>query len=79
VGSTPPANGWGAAPLALATNNGGTVKNAGDVAAINEPFAAAFRTPAQGWVVGENLQTKTFAIEATTNAGHTWTTEYRTT
>jgi len=78
VGSTPPANGWGAAPLALASNNGGTLKNAGDVAAINEPFAAAFRTPAQGWVVGENLQTRTFAIEATTNAGHTWTTQYQT-
>jgi photosystem II stability/assembly factor-like uncharacterized protein len=79
VGSTPPANGWGAAPLALATNNGTALKNAGDVAAINEPFAAAFRTPAQGWVVGENLQTKTYAIEATTNAGRTWTTQYQTT
>jgi photosystem II stability/assembly factor-like uncharacterized protein len=78
VGSTPPANGWGAAPLALASNDGGTLKNAGDVAAINEPFAAAFRTPTQGWVVGENLQTKTFAIEATTNAGRTWTTQYQT-
>ena len=79
VGSTPPANGWGAAPLALATNNGTAVKNDGDVAAINEPFAAAFRTTVQGWVVGENLQTKTYAIEATTDAGRTWTTQYQTT
>jgi photosystem II stability/assembly factor-like uncharacterized protein len=79
VGSTPPANGWGAATLALATDNGTALKNDGDVAAINEPFAAAFRTPAQGWVVGENLQTKTYAIEATTDSGRTWTTEYQTT
>jgi photosystem II stability/assembly factor-like uncharacterized protein len=79
VGSTPPANGYGAAPLALATDNGSALKNAGDVAAINQPFAAAFLTPAQGWVVGENLQTKTFAIEATTNSGRTWTTQYQTT
>lgn len=77
VGSTPPANGWGAAPLALATNNGGALRNAGDVAAINEPLAAAFLTSSEGWVAGENLQTKTFAIEATTNAGRTWTTQYQ--
>ncbi|HEX3714985.1 MAG TPA: hypothetical protein VHV09_19480 [Trebonia sp.] len=34
--------------------------------------------PAQGWVVGENLKTGTFAVEATTNGGRTWTTQYKT-
>jgi photosystem II stability/assembly factor-like uncharacterized protein len=78
VGYTPPANGWGAAPLDMATNGGSTLKSAGDVPAVNEPLAAAFLTPAQGWVVGENLKTGRFAIEATTNAGRTWTTQYAT-
>ena len=78
VGYTPPANGWGAAPLDMATNGGSTLTRAGDVPAVNEPLAAAFLTPAQGWVVGENLKTGRFAIEATTNAGRTWTTQYAT-
>jgi photosystem II stability/assembly factor-like uncharacterized protein len=78
VGYTPPANGWGAAPLDVATNGGSTLRSAGDVPAVNEPLAAAFLTPAQGWVVGENLKNGRFAIEATTNAGRTWTTQYAT-
>ena len=76
VGYTPPANGWGAAPLVVATNGGAVLRSAGDIPAINEPLAAAFLTPAQGWVVGENLKAHTFSIEATTDAGHTWTTQY---
>lgn len=76
TGYTPPANGWGAAPLDVVTNGGATLTSAGDVAAINQPLAAAFLTPEQGWVVGENLKTRTFAIEATTDAGRTWTTQY---
>jgi len=78
TGYTPPANGWGAAPLDLATDGGATLTSAGNIAAINEPLGTAFVTPARGWVVGENLKTQTFAIEATANAGHTWTTEYTT-
>jgi photosystem II stability/assembly factor-like uncharacterized protein len=76
VGYTPPANGWGTAPLDMATNGGSTLKSAGDVPAVNLPLAASFLTPAQGWVVGENLKTGRFAIEATANAGRTWTTQY---
>ena len=78
VGYTPPANGWGAAPLSLAGDGGGTLSGAGNVAAINKPLAAAFLSTNQGWVVGENLKTKTFVIEATSDAGHTWTTQYAT-
>jgi photosystem II stability/assembly factor-like uncharacterized protein len=62
----------------VATNGGSTLRSAGDVPAVNEPLAAAFLTPAQGWVVGENLKNGRFAIEATTNAGRTWTTQYAT-
>jgi len=76
VGYTPPADGWGAAPLAVATDGGAVLQSEGDIPGINEPLAAAFLTPAQGWVVGENLKAHTFSIEATTNAGHTWTTQY---
>ncbi len=76
VGYTPPANGWGAAPLAMATNGGATLSRAGDVAGVNKPLAAAFLTTTRGWVVGENLKARTFAIVATADAGRTWTTQY---
>jgi len=78
AGYTPPANGWGAAPLSLAGNGGGTLSDSGNVDAINQPLAASFRSTNQGWVVGENLKTNTFAIEATTDGGHTWATQYTT-
>jgi photosystem II stability/assembly factor-like uncharacterized protein len=78
VGYTPPANGWGAAPLVVATHGGAVLKSAGDIPAINEPLAAAFVTPARGWVAGENLKTHTFSVEATTDAGRRWTTQYTT-
>jgi photosystem II stability/assembly factor-like uncharacterized protein len=76
VGYTPPANGWGAAPLTMATDGGATLNRLGDVAAVNEPLAAAFVTTTRGWVVGENLKAHTFAIMATADAGRTWTTQY---
>ena len=69
VGYTPP-DGFGAAPVALASGGGTTLTSAGNVAAINQPLAAAFLTPARGWVVGENLKSNTFAVEATTDGGH---------
>ena len=78
VGFTPPANGWGTAPLTVATDGGAVLSDAGNIPAINEPLAAAFLTPAQGWVVGENLKSHTFSIEATTDACRTWTTQYTT-
>ena len=76
VGYTPPAGGWGAAPLILATDGGTVLNSEGDIPAINEPLAAAFLTPARGWVAGENLKAHTFSIEATTDAGRTWTTQF---
>jgi photosystem II stability/assembly factor-like uncharacterized protein len=78
VGYTPPANGWGAAPLTMATNGGATLNRAGDVTGVNQPLDAAFLTTTRGWVVGENLKARTFAIVATADAGRTWTTQYAT-
>jgi hypothetical protein len=77
VGYTPPM-GYGAAPVMLASANGRILAGEGDVAAINEPFGASFLSQSQGWVVGENLQTDAFDIEATANSGRTWTTQYTT-
>ena len=62
----------------LASVPGHGLTGEGNVAAINEPFGASFLSPSQGWVVGENLKTNAFAIEATANAGRSWTTEYTT-
>jgi photosystem II stability/assembly factor-like uncharacterized protein len=75
VGYTPPI-GDGVAPVMLASQHGSALTSEGNVGTINEPLAAAFLSPDQGWVVGENLRTNTFAVEATSNAGRTWTTEY---
>ena len=76
VGYTPPANGYGAAPVQLASAGGATVTSLGTVGAINEPLGAAFLTPARGWVVGENLKANTFEVEATSDGGRSWTTQY---
>jgi photosystem II stability/assembly factor-like uncharacterized protein len=76
VGYTPPM-GYGAAPVMLASVNGAIISE-GNVAAINEPFGASFLSQSRGWVVGENLQTDAFDIEATANSGRTWTTQYTT-
>jgi len=75
VGYTPPL-GFGTAPVMLASDNGFALAKEGDVAAINEPMAASFLSQDQGWVVGENLQTNAFHVEATSDAGRTWTTQY---
>jgi photosystem II stability/assembly factor-like uncharacterized protein len=75
VGFTPPI-GYGVAPVMLASDNGYTLSKEGDVGTINEPLAAAFLSPDQGWVVGENLKTNAFDIESTSNGGRTWTTQY---
>ena len=63
VGYTPPM-GYGVAPVMLASDNGRALTSEGNVAAINEPFGAAFLSQSQGWVVGENLKTNAFDIEA---------------
>jgi photosystem II stability/assembly factor-like uncharacterized protein len=75
VGYTPPL-GYGAAPVMVATDNGYTLSKEGDVGTINEPLAAAFLSQNQGWVVGENLKTNAFSVQATGNAGRSWTTQY---
>lgn len=76
VGYTPPAGGYGAAPVQLASAGGASVASLGTVGAINEPLGAAFLTRAQGWVVGANLQANTFQVEATSDGGRSWTTQY---
>jgi photosystem II stability/assembly factor-like uncharacterized protein len=75
VGYTPPV-GYGVAPVMLASDNGSVLTKEGDVGTINDPMAAAFLSQSQGWVVGENLKTSAFDVEATSNAGRTWTTQY---
>jgi photosystem II stability/assembly factor-like uncharacterized protein len=75
VGYTPPL-GYGAAPVMIASDNGYNLSKEGDVGAINEPMAVAFLSQDQGWVVGENLKTNAFSVEATSNAGRSWTTQY---
>jgi photosystem II stability/assembly factor-like uncharacterized protein len=75
VGYTPPL-GYGAAPVMLASDNGYHLDGEGNVGAINQPMAAAFLSQDQGWVVGENLKTHAFDVEATSDAGRSWTTQY---
>ena len=75
VGYTPPL-GYGVAPVMLASDNGRALTKEGDVGTIDEPLAAAFLSQNQGWVVGENLKTNAFSVEATTDAGRSWTTQY---
>ena len=75
VGYTPPI-GYGVAPVMLASDNGHALAAEGNVGTINEPLAAAFLSQDQGWVIGENLKTNAFDVEATGNAGRTWTTQY---
>jgi photosystem II stability/assembly factor-like uncharacterized protein len=75
VGYTPPL-GYGVAPVMLASDNGRALTKEGDVGTIDEPLAAAFLSQEQGWVVGENLKTNAFSVEATSDAGRSWTTQY---
>jgi photosystem II stability/assembly factor-like uncharacterized protein len=75
VGYTPPL-GYGVAPVMLASDNGRALTKEGDVGTIDEPLAAAFLSQDQGWVVGENLKTNAFSVEATSDAGRSWTTQY---
>jgi photosystem II stability/assembly factor-like uncharacterized protein len=75
VGYTPPL-GYGVAPVMLASDSGRALTKEGDVGTIDEPLAAAFLSQDQGWVVGENLKTNAFSVEATSDAGRSWTTQY---
>jgi len=75
VGFSPPV-GYGVAPLELVTGSGASLTKAGDVGGISQAYGAAFISTAQGWVVGKNLQTGDYAIEATADGGHTWTRQY---
>jgi photosystem II stability/assembly factor-like uncharacterized protein len=75
VGYTPPL-GYGVAPVMLASDNGRALTKEGDVGTIDEPLAAAFLSQDQGWVVGENLKTNAFSVEATSDAGRSWRTQY---
>jgi photosystem II stability/assembly factor-like uncharacterized protein len=73
-----PAAGYGAAPLMTVTGGGAGLRTQGSVSGISQAYGAAFVSTTQGWVVGENLQSGEAAIEATTDAGHTWTSQYQT-
>lgn len=71
-----PAVGYGTA--SVLTANGSGLTRAGNVTGISQPYGVAFASDTQGWVVGKNLRTGQNSIEATTNGGHTWTSQYQT-
>jgi photosystem II stability/assembly factor-like uncharacterized protein len=77
VGFSPPV-GYGVAPLELVTASGASLSKAGNVGGISQAYGAAFISTSQGWVVGKNLQTGDYAIEATADGGRTWTRQYLT-
>lgn len=77
VGFSPPV-GYGAAPLELVTAGGASLTRAGYVGGISQAYGTAFISTVQGWVVGKNLQTGDYAIEATADGGRTWTRQYLT-
>ncbi len=72
-----PAFGYGAAPLAMVTGGGTGLAMRGDISGISQAYGTAFVSTTQGWVVGRSLPSGAYSIEATTNAGHTWTTQYQ--
>jgi photosystem II stability/assembly factor-like uncharacterized protein len=78
VGLIPPV-GYGLTRLDIVT--GGTTNSQPvDVGGVTWPFGAAFISPAQGWVVGED-QTQPgklgpSVIDATADGGRTWTRQY---
>jgi len=76
VGYTPPL-GYGAAPLEMVASGGATLTMEGNVGGVSVPEATAFISPVQGWVIGETLPSGDFVIEATADAGHTWTLQYQ--
>ena len=73
-----PAAGYGAAPLMTVTGGGAGLRTQGDVGGISQAYGAAFVSTTQGWVVGKNLKSGDYSIEATTDAGRTWTRQYQT-
>jgi photosystem II stability/assembly factor-like uncharacterized protein len=70
-----PAAGYGAVPLMAVTAAGLT--RAGDVAGISQAYGIAFVSDTRGWAVGENMRTGEYAVEATTDAGRTWSRQYQ--
>ncbi len=71
-----PAVGYGAAPVGVVTSAGLT--RAGYVSGISRAYGAAFVSPAKGWVIGMNIKTGEYGIEATANGGRTWANQYQT-
>jgi photosystem II stability/assembly factor-like uncharacterized protein len=71
-----PAVGYGAAPLAMVTG-GAALAMRGNISGISQAYGAAFVSPTQGWVVGKSLPSGAYSIASTTDAGHTWTSEYQ--
>ena len=76
-----PVLGLGQAPMAIVT--GTAITSLGDVGGLTRPFGAAFISPRQGWVIGEDQVTAgngnwgEAVIQATTDGGHTWTRQYQ--
>jgi photosystem II stability/assembly factor-like uncharacterized protein len=79
VGSIP-AEGLGAAPLEMVTGGGAGRSMLGDIGGVTQAYGAAFVSATQGWVIGTDQTSPgkqgDYAIEATSDGGHTWTRQY---
>lgn len=67
-------------PWDLATRGGTVLRRDGDVAGLTLAYAAAFLTPAVGWITGDQVDFRTHRqhqrMVSTTDGGRTWRIDY---
>lgn len=70
-----PAAGYGTAPLMAVT--GARLSRLGGITGISQAYGVAFISGTQGWVIGKSMPSGRYAIEATADGGHSWTSQYQ--
>jgi photosystem II stability/assembly factor-like uncharacterized protein len=79
VGWIPP-EGLGAAPLEMVTGGGTGRSMRGDIDGVTQAYGVAFVSATEGWVIGTDQTSPgkqgDYVIEATSDAGRTWTRQY---